>query len=106
MTKVYPGDISEVDKIELIDGGTGERKIVEEKEIINRWIQEIKDIELIPDNNQEERAGYRFGISLYEGDEIKLGFIPNQINRIYYKSNNEFGNHIKTFFEEQFGRVF
>lgn len=106
LSKAYPGNITEIDKIELLDGSTGERKVIEDQVVIEQWISKIKDIELIPDDNQEGRVGYVFGISLYEGNEIKLGFIPNQINKIYYKTNNEFTGLIRELFEEQFGRGF
>jgi len=61
---------------------------------------------LIPDSNQEGRVGFVYGISLYEEGELKLGFIPNYINKIYYKNNIEFLEYINTFFEKQFGKGF
>ncbi|WP_211748649.1 hypothetical protein [Paenibacillus sp. Marseille-Q4541] len=106
LSEAYPGNISEIDKIELLDGSSGERKVIEEQVVIEQWISKIKDIELTPDDNQEGRVGYVYGISLYEGDEIKLGFIPNQINEIYYKTNTEFTELIRALFEEQFGKEF
>ena len=106
LSEAYPGNITEVDKIELLDGSSGERKVIENQVVIEQWISKIKNIELIPDDNQEGRVGFVFGISLYEGDELKLGFIPNQINNIYYKSNNEFFGLIRELFEEQFGKEF
>ena len=106
LSQIYPGSILNVNKIELLDGSSGERKLIEDQGQIKKWINQIKDIELIPDSNQEGRVGYIFGISLYEEGELKLGFIPNRINKIYYKNNIEFQEHIKIFFEEQFGREF
>ncbi|SFM46848.1 hypothetical protein SAMN03159341_1366 [Paenibacillus sp. 1_12] len=106
LSEAYPGSIMEVDKIELLDGSSGERKIIENKGEIKQWISKIKDIKLNPEDKQEGRVGYIFGISLYEGEKIMLGFIPNQINKMYYKTNIEFEQHIRTFFEEQFGRKF
>ncbi|MFC7681811.1 hypothetical protein [Paenibacillus sp. GCM10028914] len=106
LSEAYPGNITEIDKIELLDGSSGEKKIIEDHEVIAEWIRKIKDIELMPDDNQEGSVGYIFGISLYENNEIKLGFIPNQINEVYYKTNDEFTRIIKEFFEEQFEREF
>ncbi|WP_339293174.1 hypothetical protein MKY48_13685 [Paenibacillus sp. FSL W8-0187] len=106
LSEAYPESILEVDRIELLDGSTGERKVIEDQQVIMQFLSEVKDIVLEPDENQEGRAGYVFGISLYKGKEVKLGFIPNQINKIYYKTNIEFVGHVKAFFEEHFEREF
>ncbi|MGZ9583723.1 hypothetical protein [Paenibacillus marinisediminis] len=106
LSEAYPGNITEVDKFELLDGSSGERKFIEDQVVIERWISKIKDIELIPDDNQEGSVGNIFSIWLYEGDEFKLSFLPNRINNIYYKANDEFGGLIIELFEEQFGKEF
>lgn len=106
LSEAYPGNITKVNKIDLLDGSSGERVVIEDQKKIKQWISLIKDIKLIPDDNQEGMVGFVFGVSLYEGEENKLGFIANQINKIYYKTNLEFERQIKTLFEEQFGREF
>jgi hypothetical protein len=106
LAEVYPGDIKKIDKIELLDGSSGERRTVRDKERIKVWIDGIKDIVLYPEENQESRVGFIYGIEFYEGQEKKLGFIPTAINGTYYKINEEFDKSVKAFFEEQFGRGF
>ncbi|MGF7047830.1 hypothetical protein J2T13_002336 [Paenibacillus sp. DS2015] len=106
LSEAYPGDILEVNKIELLDGSSGERKIIKNQAEIQSWIKLIKDIELTPDENQEGRTGFIFGISLINGDDKIFGFGPHQMNKIYYKNNPEFEGHIRVFFEDQFGREF
>jgi len=106
LAEVYPGDIRDVNRIELRDGSSGEKKIVEDPELIESWISQIKHLELVPDKNQEGRVGFLYGISLYEGEELKFGFTPNNIQGIYYESNPEFDQRINALFEEQFGREF
>jgi hypothetical protein len=96
LTEAYPGEISKVSKVELLDGSTGERIIVNDRKIIQDWLDQIKEVSLIPDENQEQRAGYIFSIALFEGDTKKLGFIPNEINNVYYKTNEEFVEPIRT----------
>lgn len=103
LSEAYPGDISEVDKIELLDGTSGNREVVKDQKVIEEWINKVKDIELTPDDNQEARVGYIYGISLFVGEELKLGFIPNHINEIYYKTNDEFIEHLESIFEQQLG---
>lgn len=106
ISKVYPGDILEVDRIELLDGSSGDRKTIKDRSQIIQWISHIKEIELIPDKDQQPRVGNIYNISLFKGEIKKLGFVSNEINGVYYKSNLEFQGYIKAFFEEQFGRHF
>jgi len=106
LINAYPGDISKVNKAELLDGSTGERKTIVDQRIIQDWLNKIKDIVLIPDDNQKQRVGFIFGITLFETEKKVLGFIPNEINNIYYKDNEEFLKPIRALFEEQFGRDF
>lgn len=102
----YPGDISNVDKIELVDGTSGERIRIEDKGIIQEWLRQMKNIELEPDDNQEGRVGYLFRTILYEGDMKKFEFLPDEMKRVYYEHNEKFEGPIRSFFEEQFGRTF
>ncbi|RIX53674.1 hypothetical protein D3P08_09635 [Paenibacillus nanensis] len=102
----YPGDISNVDKMELVDGSSGEKIRIEDKGIIQEWLRQMKDIELAPDDNQEGRVGYLFRTILYEGDMKKLEFLPDEMKQVYYEHNEQFEGLIRRFFEEQFGRTF
>lgn len=106
LSKAYPGNILDADKIELLDGSTGERKTIKQENQINTFIRQIKDIELVPDENQEQRVGNIYNISLFRGEEKKLGFVSDEINGINYKANLKFQGYIQAFFEEQFGREF
>ncbi|WP_123039389.1 hypothetical protein [Cohnella candidum] len=106
LAQAYPGDILKTDRIELLDGSTGETRTVEDPAAIREWLTAIKNIRLIPDDNQEGRAGYRFGIQLFQGEELKLGFIPNSVQNVYYESNEELETKVQAFFETQFGRKF
>lgn len=106
LAKVYPGEITDVNRIELLDGTSGARKMVEDQVIIKQWIRTVKDIPLIPDDNQEGAVGFRFRISLYEGEILKLGFSPHRIEFISYKSSDELLRHIEDLFETQYGKPF
>jgi hypothetical protein len=106
LAEAYPGNILQVDKIELLDGTTGERRIIEDTNDIMEWITLIKDIKLMPDETREGGPGFKFGLSLYSGEGKMLQFTPNQINNVYYQSSPELERHVKALFEEQFGRAF
>lgn len=106
LSNEYPGDISNVDKVELVDGSSGERKIINDKIVVQEWLNQIKDIELTPHENQEEKTGYLFRMALYEGEQKNFEFLSFLLNDVYYETNHEFVEPIRTFFEEQFGREF
>ena len=106
LTKIYPGDISNVNKVELLDGSTGEKKTIVDERIIQEWLNKMKEIELIPEDNQEQRTGYTFGITLFENEKNIFGFIPNEISNVYYKANEAFLEPTRVLFEEQYGRKF
>jgi hypothetical protein len=104
--ELYPGNILNVDKIKLVDGSTGYRKNIDQKKEIESILYDIKDIVLQPDKNQEDRVGYVFRIILYEKDTVKMDFIPNAIQGIYYEPNEELYNKLKNIFEKTFERDF
>ncbi|THF72719.1 hypothetical protein [Cohnella fermenti] len=106
LEKAYAGNIGDVDRLELLDGSTGERKLVNDREAVQEWIGRIKGIELVPEADQQGRVGYLFSVGLYEGDEKTFGFLPSEINGIYYEENNELTEQLRALFEEQFGRSF
>ncbi|MBP3965119.1 hypothetical protein [Paenibacillus lignilyticus] len=106
LAEVYPGDIRRVTKMELLNGSSGERATVEDKETISQWINQVKDLKLKPDENQEARTGYVFGISLFEGEMKTMGFTPNGIGEVYYESNPQFEAFTRSLFEKAFGHAF
>jgi len=79
----YQRDIEDVTKIEIIDGSTGDKKVVNDKQIIDDLLYQIKEIKFIPDENQEKRTGYLYNVSLYQGNET-YSFSSNKINDTYY----------------------
>ncbi|MDQ0885410.1 hypothetical protein QFZ81_000498 [Paenibacillus sp. V4I9] len=106
ISQAYPGSIMNVSKIELIDGSSGERIKIENKKEIDQFSNEIKDLVLDPEKNQEGRTGYIFRVALYEGNELKMDFIPTSINRTYYKLNEQLNNKLKEIFTKKFNRQF
>jgi hypothetical protein len=106
ISQVYPGNILNVTKIELIDGTSGQRIKMEEKNEVDQFLNEIKDEKLIPDRDQQPRTGYIFRLALYEGNELKIDFIPNSINKIYYKSNDNLNKKLKEIFTKKFNKQF
>ena len=65
LSDLYQKDIEDVTKIEIIDGSTGDKKVVNDKQIIDALLYKIQEINFIPDENQESRTGYLFNVSLF-----------------------------------------
>ncbi|RED59185.1 hypothetical protein [Cohnella lupini] len=106
LAQVYPGSIMDADKIELVDGSSGERKAITERKEIQDLLAEIQDMEWIPEEDQEGVVGYLFGIGLFQGEEKKLRFTPTSINDSYYKPNEQLEKAIREWFEKKFEREF
>lgn len=102
----YPGDLRRVDQIMLRDGSTGARVTIHNKHEIDSFLDRIKDAVLQPDNNQEERIGFIYGVQLYEDEEVKLGFTPYGMNGVYYQENRDLKKEIQTYFEQKFNKKF
>jgi hypothetical protein len=107
LEEVYPSpsSITAVDRIELRDMSTGNRlSITDQKQILD-FINQIKGLKLVPDEEQGLRVGNIYKISMYEGEDLKLGFVSDAVNGVNY-INLEFQDRIHDFFEQQFGRDF
>lgn len=102
LSEIYPGDITKVDRVELLDRTTGRTKWLEDPEEILIWIGGIKDVILIPEENQLGSVGGLYAIGFYEGEDRRLWFDPHSIEDVYYKSNRLFTGQIQMIFEREF----
>jgi hypothetical protein len=84
LPQFYDEDLSEVTKIVIFDGNTGYKKTIEDKKAINDFLDDIKDIKFIPDENQESRDGFNYAITLYENEKETFQFGLTQVNDHYY----------------------
>ncbi|MCM3409781.1 hypothetical protein [Metabacillus litoralis] len=98
LSDLYQKDIEDVTKIEIIDGSTGDKKVVNDKQIIDALLYKIQEINFIPDENQESRTGYLFNVSLFQEDDT-FTFSPNQINDIYYTTEPNIEPILQEFYE-------
>src|SRR5690625_4428805 len=78
--------IENVDKVIIQDGSTGYSKSITNREQIGEFLTLIKEIEYTPQDNQEKRIGWRYGITIFDGEK-EFKFTLNQINNTYYDSN-------------------
>jgi hypothetical protein len=106
LAREYQGNILNANKVELIDGKTGERQIITKKDQITRILNLIKDEELIPSDIQKGTVGYIFRIILFENEELVIDFTPNRINNIEYGQNEKLDKKLKEIYKEYFEREF
>lgn len=97
--EIYPGNLSEVSKIE-IRHGNGELKEITEKSIINPWIDSMKDIVFEPSINQEGQVGYLYNVDIFEEDILTLSFSTTHINDFYYDQNEDVLDKLNSLFNE------
>jgi hypothetical protein len=99
LNQLYPGKLQDVDYMEIRSGSTGELKAYTDQSKIQQWLDKVGELELTPDSNQEGRSGFLYGVSLFENKELKLGFITNNINGVYYNHNEELTAAIEQLFK-------
>lgn len=78
--------IEQVDQVTIQDGTTGASKTITNPEQIDEFLNLINVIEFTPQKNQEERLGWLYRITLFDGEQ-EFQFTLNQINGTYYDSN-------------------
>ncbi|MFS0836525.1 membrane lipoprotein lipid attachment site-containing protein [Paenibacillus sp. 1P03SA] len=92
-------DWAKIDRIDIRNGATGELRTFKEKEILRKWIDETRIIEITPDPSQEGRTGFRFSANLYEGDQLKFGFTDGHVGKVYILSSDLLYNQLKSLYE-------
>lgn len=84
LPEFYEKDLDEVSKIVIWDGSTGYKKKITDKAMIDKFLNTIKEIKFIPEENQEKRVGWRYSINLYEKEKRTFQFTLNEVDGDYY----------------------
>lgn len=87
--QLYKKDLNNVSKIEILNGTTGEKKSIIDKTVINKFLDEMKDIKFVPDRDQSDRKGYRYSVTLYDKNGKSFSFTSTEFNGHYYHSDND-----------------
>ncbi|MCC3377066.1 hypothetical protein [Cohnella sp. REN36] len=87
--ELYPGDMTRITKIHMMNGSNGERRAIEDPQLIREWTARVRDLVLTPDPDQGGRTGYLYALKCWERDEERLLFLPNEINRVWYLPNDD-----------------
>ena len=91
--------IENIDKVIIQDGSTGASKTITSQEQIDEFLSFIKEIEFTPQENQEQREGWRYGIILFEGEEV-FKFTLSEINETYYDSNPDIFPIVDSYYKQ------
>ncbi|WP_336763266.1 hypothetical protein [Paenibacillus sp. USHLN196] len=76
----YPGDITQVDSIEMMSGGDGTKKTTTDKVLIQEWIEKVHDLEIVLDPDQEDATGVLYHVTMFEQRKEVLYMTPTDIN--------------------------
>ena len=99
LPQFYEKDLGDVTKIIIVDGTTGYKKTVTEKEAIKEFLNEIRDIKFIPEKNQEKREGWRYSITLFQDDAQTFQFGLFEVNENYYYTEPDIYPIVDDFYE-------
>lgn len=87
-SELYKADFDGVTKIEIFNMRSGYKKITEDKELIDTFLNDIKDIKFIPQENQEDReGGSQYAITLFHNQEGSFQFGITVVNGVYYETD-------------------
>ena len=91
--------IGSIDKIIIQDGSTGASKAITEQEQIDEFLSLTKDIEFTPQDNQEKRVGWRYGITLFD-NEREFKFTLSEIGDTYYDTNPDIHPVVDNYYKQ------
>jgi len=95
----YKNDLEDVTKIQVQDGSTGYSKTITDKKVIGEFLSEIKDVQFIPEENQEDRDGFLYAITLYEGEQMTFIFTENEVTDYYYYTEPDIYPIVDSFYK-------
>jgi len=98
-TEFYKNDLEDVTKIQVQDGSTGYSKITTDKKVIDEFLSEIKDVQFIPEENQEDRVGFLYSITLYEDEQMTFIFTENEVTDYYYYTEPDIYPIVDSFYK-------
>ena len=92
--------VKEVKEIIILNGETGEKKTITDAGKIEQFLDDIEDILFTPDDNQQQRDGFRYAVKLVDG-EHSLQFTTNSVGQDYYVTEEPLFEVIDALFQSQ-----
>ncbi|MFS1515151.1 hypothetical protein V1503_01350 [Bacillus sp. SCS-151] len=81
--QLYEHQLSKVSTVTIVDGSTGYKKTVIDQQVIDAFLENIQYVKFIPDENQEQRDGFRYAITLYEMEDVTFNFSLTKVDGVY-----------------------
>ncbi|MED4206832.1 hypothetical protein [Neobacillus mesonae] len=100
LPEFYETDLDDITKIQILDGSTGYKKVINDKKVIEDFLGEIKKIKFIPEENQEDRIGFRYTIAFFEGEKITFSFTLNKVRDNYYYTDPDIHPIVDDFYKK------
>lgn len=83
---IQDAKIEQADKLVIRDGNSGQARTVTKRDKIDEFLALVKDITFTPQRNQADRTGWRYEITLADGDR-EFRFATESIDGTYYDTN-------------------
>ncbi|WP_413406723.1 hypothetical protein [Paenibacillus amylolyticus] len=95
----YPGDITQVDSIEMMSGSDGTKRTTTDQVLIQEWIEKVRDLEIVLDPGQEDAAGVLFHVTMFEQGKEVLYMTPTDMNHQRMQPQLELANRMSELYD-------
>jgi len=90
----YPGDITQVDSIEIMSGSDGTKKTTTDQALIQEWIGKVRHIKIVLDQEQEDTTGVLYHVTMFEQGKEMLYVTPTDINHQRMQPQSELADQM------------
>lgn len=94
----FPSDITLVDSIEIMSGSDGTKKTTTDQALIQKWIEEVRHVNIVLDPDQEDAAGVLFHVTLFKQGKEVLYMTPTDMNHQRMKPQSELADRMAELF--------
>lgn len=98
LSEFYEDQLKSIDEMRILDGSTGYSKNITDEKMIDEFLSLIETIQYIPDDNQEKRVGFRYAITLFDGNN-SFSFTLNEVDGHYYDTEPDIFPIVDNFYK-------
>jgi len=95
----FPGDMKQVDSIEIMSGNDGTKKTTTDQALIQNWIEKVRHVNIVLDPNQEDAAGVLFHVTLYKQGNKVFYMTPTDMNHQRMEPQSELADRMAELFD-------
>ncbi|WP_242175520.1 hypothetical protein [Priestia koreensis] len=100
LSQFYPKGFDHVSKIAILNGSSGAKKTLTDKQNITSFMNSIKCIQFIPDENQERRVGFTYNVTFYNDKKTIFSFSTTNVDGHYYHTEPDLDPIVNAFYEQ------